>query len=278
MNIRALLELCRISNLPTVWSNATVGSLAGYLAWLRTDTPNHEYHIPYLLNHPEYLIAIPFAPALIISMLYCAGMVLNDYWDRHIDAKERPQRPIPSGRVSLNAARNLVMWLIFGAVIFPLIHAIASFLSSTSPETQQPSWAGLSPLASVLILLFLIVAYNRIHSGNRSAIFLMALCRVFAIVTAGVIYAPIPNTVYWWLFIVGPAVSVGVYTLAISIVARREVEPGGFGGPKTVMNMIAAMPLLDAIWLIAMGLWPASLFCVACAGMTKLAHRKVAGS
>jgi hypothetical protein len=32
--------------------------------------------------------------------LYWAGMSLNDYADREVDAVERPQRPIPSGRVS----------------------------------------------------------------------------------------------------------------------------------------------------------------------------------
>ncbi|HWK24933.1 MAG TPA: UbiA family prenyltransferase [Solirubrobacter sp.] len=34
------------------------------------------------------------------SCLYLAGMALNDYADREVDAVERPGRPIPSGRVS----------------------------------------------------------------------------------------------------------------------------------------------------------------------------------
>lgn len=40
-------------------------------------------------------------PALAASSacLYWAGMALNDYADRDIDAVERPERPIPSGRV-----------------------------------------------------------------------------------------------------------------------------------------------------------------------------------
>ncbi|QVQ52415.1 UbiA family prenyltransferase [Spiractinospora alimapuensis] len=32
--------------------------------------------------------------------LYWAGMALNDYADRELDAEERPERPIPSGRVT----------------------------------------------------------------------------------------------------------------------------------------------------------------------------------
>lgn len=39
------------------------------------------------------------------ALFYVAGMVLNDVFDAQIDATERPQRPIPSGRVSLATAR-----------------------------------------------------------------------------------------------------------------------------------------------------------------------------
>ncbi len=40
-------------------------------------------------------------------LLYTAGMVLNDLFDRDVDARERPRRPIPSGRVSLALAQRL---------------------------------------------------------------------------------------------------------------------------------------------------------------------------
>jgi 4-hydroxybenzoate polyprenyltransferase len=41
------------------------------------------------------------------SCLYLAGMALNDYADREIDAVERPSRPIPSGRVTPGFALGL---------------------------------------------------------------------------------------------------------------------------------------------------------------------------
>ncbi len=43
--------------------------------------------------------------------LYWAGMVLNDWADREEDARERPQRPIPSGRVRPAAALALASGL-----------------------------------------------------------------------------------------------------------------------------------------------------------------------
>src|SRR2546430_2791969 len=33
------------------------------------------------------------------ACLYLGGIALNDYFDRHVDAVERPERPIPSGAV-----------------------------------------------------------------------------------------------------------------------------------------------------------------------------------
>jgi 4-hydroxybenzoate polyprenyltransferase len=43
--------------------------------------------------------------------LYWAGMALNDYADRDVDAEERPHRPIPSGRVSPRFALALAAGL-----------------------------------------------------------------------------------------------------------------------------------------------------------------------
>lgn len=39
------------------------------------------------------------------GLLYTAGMILNDLWDYHEDLVERPQRPLPSGQISLGAAQ-----------------------------------------------------------------------------------------------------------------------------------------------------------------------------
>ena len=44
--------------------------------------------------------ALPLAS----TCLYWAGMALNDWADREVDAVERPERPIPSGRVSARTA------------------------------------------------------------------------------------------------------------------------------------------------------------------------------
>jgi 4-hydroxybenzoate polyprenyltransferase len=43
--------------------------------------------------------------------IYWAGMALNDYADREVDAKERPGRPIPSGRIDPRTALGVATGL-----------------------------------------------------------------------------------------------------------------------------------------------------------------------
>ncbi len=78
---RTALKLDAVSNLPTVWSNVIAGcALAG--------------------GAPLYVVV---TVAVATSAMYIAGMFLNDAFDRNIDARERPERPIPAGEVSVDA-------------------------------------------------------------------------------------------------------------------------------------------------------------------------------
>jgi 4-hydroxybenzoate polyprenyltransferase len=85
--MRAYLQLVRLPNVLTAAADIVLG---------------------YMFTH-EQLVEWPhFALLVAIScLLYLAGMALNDYFDRRQDARERPARPIPSGRVSVATARRL---------------------------------------------------------------------------------------------------------------------------------------------------------------------------
>ena len=81
MNWQVALRLGRVSNLPTVWSNSLAGLvLAGGTA-------------------ATIGIELGLGLMIIMSLFYIGGMYLNDAFDQHIDAIERPERPIPSGHV-----------------------------------------------------------------------------------------------------------------------------------------------------------------------------------
>ncbi|WP_341717133.1 UbiA family prenyltransferase [Micromonospora sp. FIMYZ51] len=60
----------------------------------------------------------PRTPALAAAsvLLYWAGMAANDWADRRLDAVERPERPIPSGRVSPRVAVGLAAGLTVAGV------------------------------------------------------------------------------------------------------------------------------------------------------------------
>ena len=78
------LELVRVPNLFT----AVADVLAGYL------------YAGGRLQDWETILPLGLATAC----LYAAGVALNDVHDASDDAQQRPQRPIPSGRVSRPAA------------------------------------------------------------------------------------------------------------------------------------------------------------------------------
>ena len=138
MKFRTLLDLVRISNLPTVWSNVLAGAL------LAASNP----------------AAAPVGVALLAgSLLYSGGMALNDAFDAEIDARERPERPIPSGRI----ARSTVLGLGFG-MLAAALGALAAFSSAPSVV------AGLTIMAGVIV-------YDRFHKGVAWSPVVMGFCR-----------------------------------------------------------------------------------------------------
>src|SRR5258706_12334478 len=83
--LRTLLVLGRVSNLPTVWSNC----LAGW--WLSGG--GNFWKLP--------------LPLLGVSALYTGGMFLNDAFDAEFDQQRRASLPIPSGKIPLERAWSL---------------------------------------------------------------------------------------------------------------------------------------------------------------------------
>ncbi len=142
--LRTYLQLGRVSNLPTVWSNVVAGSLLSG--------------------------ASPLAPlaGLSLSLFYVAGMFLNDAWDAEIDARERPERPIPSGKITRREVFTV------GGVL--LLVAVVSLVAA-SPTPLAATLSGLCLAGFILI-------YNRHHKGNTHAPWLMGSCRALVYICA----------------------------------------------------------------------------------------------
>ena len=179
------LRLGRVSNLPTVWTNTLVGIvLAGG-------------------NVGDGRI-LPLLAAL--SLFYVAGMYLNDAYDAEIDARERPERPIPSGQVSAET----VFAVGFGMMALGL--ALLGWVGYGAA-----GGTGLGPLMGGLGLGAAIVMYNRRHKDNPLSPVLMGLCRVLVYVTAGLAVAvDLPGA------LLAAALVLLCYLIGLTYIAKQE--------------------------------------------------------
>lgn len=194
MNLSVALRLGRVSNLPTVWSNTFAGiALGGGELWTET----------------TLLVAAG------LSLLYAAGMFLNDAFDRDMDALERPTRPIPAGEVSANT--------VFAAGFGLMLAGLATIASASRPETAVPG------VLAALALAGAIVFYNWHHKGNPLSPVFMGLCRLLAYLTAGLAVAASATGGLW----LAALVSLG-YLIGLTYTAKQE-----------------ALDRLDSLWPLA---------------------------
>ena len=234
VSITTFLALGRISNLPTIWTNTLAGIvLAG------SDWRNWRFG--------ALLVAM--------SLFYIGGMYLNDYFDRAIDARERPERPIPSGAIHGKAV------FIIGFGLLSVGLAVTATM-------------GAAAVAVALLLGAAIVAYDFHHKGNPLAPIVMGACRalVYAIATVGVGGYATP-------LIIVAAVAVGAYVVGLTYAAQQE----GFDKVGNLWPLLlVAAPMAVAIPSLQNGLGPTAIYLLLVAWIVAalhlLARRPVAGS
>ena len=142
--VNVVLKLSRVSNLPTVWSNCIAGwVLGGGIAALPAGTGVSDVLLLLLL-------------IIGASLAYSAGMIMNDAVDFKFDAEHRPDRPLPSGEITLSVAWALAIAFLGGGFILMIL-------------------AGASP-GCTLLLGFMIVGYNVLHKRWTGSVFLMGFC------------------------------------------------------------------------------------------------------
>lgn len=185
--MKTWMTVGRVSNLPTVWTNtlaaALLASSAGALA------------------PPSSLVWILLLAML--SLLYLAGMLLNDLLDADWDQQHHNPRPITLGLVSRRQVR-LATWL-------ALLLAAAAALG-LSRLIEQPHWL----LASVTLLVGCILGYNLLHKKYAHSVWLMGACRSALYLTAAASLA-MPTQPIWLC-----ALLLGVYISGLTYLARQE--------------------------------------------------------
>jgi 4-hydroxybenzoate polyprenyltransferase len=219
---RLWLRLGRVSNLPTVWTNALAGVI---------------------LAKPDFDARAAIALATAFSSFYVGGMFLNDAFDRDIDARERPERPIPRGLV---AAQDVFVGGFF------MLGLGTALVGATAVAFGEGGF--LRAVFGSLALTGAIVLYNAWHKGNPLSTVLMGACRVLVYLTAalavtGRLDPPV---------VMGSALLLA-YVMGLTYVAKQEnlaqfhnmwplvplLVPFGVTAPTIVANPVAAV-----LWLV----------------------------
>jgi hypothetical protein len=197
--LRQYLLLVRLPNTFTVPSNI----LAGYFALI----------LPAYANVSHLAILI-----LSSLLLYVSGIVFNDYFDIEEDRKERPFRPLPSGKVTKQKA---------------FIIAAASMLAGNILVFA----VGATSVVISIILSVTIIVYNFRLKHTIAGPFTMGAARFLNVFLGASPAFPallFSNNNILILRIMLVSVSVFLYVIAISILSRMEI--GATRSIQTVMG------------------------------------------
>jgi 4-hydroxybenzoate polyprenyltransferase len=232
--VATLLKLGRVSNLPTVWTNVLAAAVLSGGDW-------RNWRLGLML--------------VAMSSFYVGGMYLNDYFDRAIDDRERPERPIPSGQISAGAV---------AAIGFCLIGAGAVATAAMG--------AGAAAMAGLLAIS--IVAYDLHHKANPYAPVVMGACRALVYgATATALSGGVT------IFVAVAAVAIAAFVAGLTYAARQEsLDKIGNLWPL----LLLAAPMLVAIGVFRQGAGAVAVYLLLAvwiaAAVYLLARRPVAGS
>jgi len=227
-----LTTWCRLLRLPNLFT-VPGDPLAGYL--LAAGATPHWWATAHM---PLWRAVAASATSL---LLYAAGLLLNDYFDRDVDAKERPDRPIPSGAVSARMVLIVGALLLIGGVL------MARWIGGRTPGTVAAALA-----AAVL-------AYN---AGLKKARFggpvVMGLCRAGSVLVGAAFAADI----YGKPQVLVAAGAAWLYTASITFLAAGETSGKR---PGWVVHIPGLILLAGGIAMLRCSMghikWPL-MFCV----------------
>ncbi|RXR27015.1 4-hydroxybenzoate polyprenyltransferase [Oerskovia turbata] len=201
MTLRDYLDLVRAPAVLSVLGDTLAGAAAGGRLG-----PARRSAGPGADVRPWRLALLPLSSAC----LYAGGMALNDYADRELDALERPERPLPSGRVSPAQALGVASGLTVAG------------LALAGVGGGRRSFALAVPLAAS------VWTYDLVAKNHATGPVVMAACRGLDVLMgagAGRVRAALPA-----------AAALTVHTAGVTVLSRGEVH----GTTQPVAAAVAA--------------------------------------
>lgn len=272
------LRLGRVSNLPTVWTNAALGAvLSGAPA-------------------PGSILT----GGLSLSLLYLGGMWLNDAFDARIDAAERASRPIPSGEIGCGTVFAGGAALLLGGILLAAVAggggvalclAAAILLYDWSHKRTVLAPAIMGATRALAVLLGASLAGGVTDAAVAAGLGLMAYVAGLTYAAKGeagdrlgrawplaVLAVPVALALAagWgsWLGLIAWA----AFAIALGLALRRLARRGPGDVPGAVSLLIAAIALHDAVWMAGAGAGAAALLAALCFPATLAAQRLVPGT
>lgn len=135
------------------------------------------------------------------SGLYLGGMVLNDVFDVKLDSVERPERPIPSGRISLRAAA------IFGSLLM-----LTGVLAAAAVGTPS--------LVIAAMIVPCVLVYNGFLKTTIAAPLGMGSCRFLNLMLGASAVSDL--SALWQALPITVAAALGIYIVGVTVFARNE--------------------------------------------------------
>ncbi|RDB06749.1 UbiA-like protein EboC [Runella aurantiaca] len=222
--------------------------------------------------------------------LYGGGVVMNDVFDAQLDAIERPERPIPSGRVPIRSAAfmglSLLILGVVSAALFSVLSGIIALvvallailydryakhsavfgpltmgfcrggnlllgMSAVSSSLSEWGWLAMVPIAYIGAIT--LISQDEVHGGKRRSLY---------------IAASLYTTVHAIQFLV--AVNEGNGAMALLLIVLHALMVGrplwnAFQNPigpnigKAVKAGVLSLIIMNAAWCIAFGNWPVAL-------------------
>ena len=212
----AYLQMMRPANIVTAWADILVGFAASGSAIILNQ----------VVTGATLANLTPLAWLLLATTgLYGGGVVFNDVFDAELDAKERPERPIPSGTSRKSATLLGSLLLVLGVV-----------------AALQVSWLSATIATSVAFAALIYNAFGKHHPffGPIN----MGACRGGNLLL-GISAVPIMVEEQWFLALIPIA-----YIAAITAISRGEVHGGK--ATTSILALLLVGVVIGAI--LALGL------------------------
>ena len=185
--LRDYAELVRLPNLFTAMADVLMG---------------------FLVTHRPFESQDGLALGLLLAAsacLYAAGVVLNDVFDVDLDVQERPERPLPSGRIGLTTARRL------GGLLLALGFALAVAVGLLANDSRPGVVGGLLAACILLYDGYL----KRIPAGPVG----MGACRMLNVLLGMSVMAGPWQQPHWLA-----AAGLGTFIVGVTWFARGEAH------------------------------------------------------